>query len=233
MPRQIPTRAKMSRMSILDLYSWRKRQRADSGKPDVYRYDEIATPLRMQIIDLWRWATGPVATDHGFGMGLHRNDDSWDLWQAVYEALRHGKGVLLLAPGDDPFARCANFFLSPQAGIDDLLDILELTFRCIANRGDLQDWVRQKRGISITASEAIHDLNFRLREAGVGYQFENGEIIRVSSQFIHSEVIRPALTLLSDPRFKGPYKEFLHAHERYRSARSADVKLLRMRSPRL
>lgn len=225
-PRQIAKRAKILAMSILDSYSRRKRQRANSGKADVYRYDEIAAPLRIQIIDLWRWATGPVTTDYGLGTGLHRNDHSWDLWQEIYEALRHEKGVLRLAPGDDPFARCAYFFLSPQTGIDDLLDVLELVFRCIANRGDLQYWVRQEREISMTATEAIHELNFRLREAGVGYQFESGGIIRVSSQYTHAEVVRPALTLLPDPRFKGPHEEFLHAHDRYRAARSADVNTL-------
>ena len=64
------------------------------------------------------------------------------------------------------------------------------------------------------------------KEASVGYQFENGQIIRVDDQFVHAEVVKPALALLSDPRFKGPREEFLRAHELYRTAKPSDHKAL-------
>src|SRR5207245_1716762 len=78
--------------------------------------------------------------------------------------------------------------------------------------------------ISMTATEAIQELNFRLQQAGVGYQFESGEIIEVNSQYIHAQAVRPALALLLDPRFAGPHQEFLHAHECYRKARAGNAK---------
>jgi hypothetical protein len=162
MPRPVRGHAKIFCMSILSLYSRRKRQRQNSGKADVYRYDELPMPLRVQILDLWRWATGHVATDHGFG--LHRNEQSWDLWEAIYDALRHEKGAPLLAAGDDQFARCANYFLSPTVEMDDLLDVLELTFRCIGTQGALDEWVRRERGISVTATQARPGSHQRPRE---------------------------------------------------------------------
>jgi hypothetical protein len=67
-------------------------------------------------------------------------------------------------------------------------------------------------------------MNFWLQEAGIGYHFENGEIIEVSSQYIHVEAVRPALALLADSRFTGPHQEFLHAHELFRKARPSDAK---------
>ena len=70
------------------------------------------------------------------------------------------------------------------------------------------------------------ELNFRLTEAGVGYQFEQGQVLRVDSQLVHSDAVKPALALLSDARFQGPHQEFLHAHELYRTAKPGDHKAL-------
>jgi len=60
---------------------------------------------------------------------------------------------------------------------------------------------------------------YRFREQGVGYQYESGEIIRVDSQIIHSEAVKPVLRLLSAHRFQGANEEFLQAHEHYRHGR--------------
>ena len=64
--------------------------------------------------------------------------------------------------------------------------------------------------------EAIAELNTRFREHGVGYQYESGEIIRVDSQLLHSEVVKPALALLTSKEYEGANTEFLKAFEHYR-----------------
>lgn len=64
--------------------------------------------------------------------------------------------------------------------------------------------------------DAINELNYRFREHSIGYQYENGQIIRIDSGFIHSEVIKPALYLLNSKGFKGAEEEFRNAHENYR-----------------
>ena len=71
----------------------------------------------------------------------------------------------------------------------------------------------------ISPDEAINELNRRFLEHSVGYQYESGQIMRVDSQFIHSEVVKPALLFLSDPMYKGANEEFLNAHEHYRKGR--------------
>ena len=63
--------------------------------------------------------------------------------------------------------------------------------------------------------EAINQLNHRFREHGVGYQYKSGKIIKVDSEFTHSEVVKPAMSFLSDPIYKGANEEFLNAHEHY------------------
>ena len=72
-------------------------------------------------------------------------------------------------------------------------------------------------GIHQKPTEAIEDLNERFRRAGVGYQFEEGQIVRVDSELIHTEVVRPALRFLNEPGFEGPREEFLRAHACYRA----------------
>lgn len=62
-------------------------------------------------------------------------------------------------------------------------------------------------------------MNERFKEHGFGYQYENGQIIRVDSQFIHSETVKPTLIVLSQPMYKGAQEEFLRAHEHYRHQR--------------
>ena len=44
-------------------------------------------------------------------------------------------------------------------------------------------------------------------------------MIQVDSHFIHSEVVRPALNMLSDSMYEGANAEFLSAHNHYRAKR--------------
>ena len=46
-------------------------------------------------------------------------------------------------------------------------------------------------------------MNGRFQVRGVGYQFADGEIIRVDSHLIHAEVVKPALSLLRGVEFAG------------------------------
>ena len=66
-------------------------------------------------------------------------------------------------------------------------------------------------------------MNERFLRAGVGYQFENGIVVRVDSELIHSEVVRPALLYLHQKGFEGPCEEFLRAHEHYRAGRTKEA----------
>ena len=43
--------------------------------------------------------------------------------------------------------------------------------------------------------------------------------MKIDSQIIHSEVVKPVLMLLSNPIYKGANEEFLKAHEHYRKKR--------------
>lgn len=49
------------------------------------------------------------------------------------------------------------------------------------------------------------------------YRFEQGRIIRIDSELVHSEIVKPALGYLGEPGFEGPRDEFLKAHAHYRA----------------
>jgi hypothetical protein len=72
---------------------------------------------------------------------------------------------------------------------------------------------RQMLEITIPADKAVEELNERFRRAGFGYRYESGKIFRVDSEFQHQEATRPALELLSDPRFAGANEEFRAAYD--------------------
>lgn len=221
-----------SNMPILDLYSRRKRQAEAVGQPDVYQYDDISRELRVQIVHIWMDTIGPCLPPDPYGMrGYDEPPHSEDWWRAIHAALAREKGVFSLAKGANALDRCANYMLD-ASNIDDVLDVIDVTFRTIYAIAQVQaetqeyEWEEQarRRGIKQEPADAISELNFRLREARVGFQFEQDRVIRVDNQYVHAEAVKPALALLSDSRFQGPHQEFLHAHELYRTAKPGDNK---------
>jgi len=66
------------------------------------------------------------------------------------------------------------------------------------------------------ADELLEEIDYRFRRGGVGYELLGTKIVRVDSQFIHSKVVKPALTLLSQPGFDGPQQEFLDAFKHFK-----------------
>ena len=88
------------------------------------------------------------------------------------------------------------------------VDVIEVSFQYI-----------DQYASNISPDAAIAELNHRFQEHGVGYQYESGQIIRVDSQLVHSEVIKPALSILSNPMYEGANDEFLSALEHYRKGR--------------
>jgi hypothetical protein len=109
--------------------------------------------------------------------------------------------------------------LDKNTPIDHLLDLIEFTFYQIEKVIPLilqnPQW-RNELNVTQFAEDAISELNHRFREHAIGYQYNNGQIIRVDSGFIHAEVVVPALSLLSSHHFKGAEQEFRSAHEHYR-----------------
>jgi hypothetical protein len=109
-----------------------------------------------------------------------------------------------------------------EKNADEWLDLVEISFRFIDVAA--RDYYNPERiGVTRTPDDAIAELNERFRLAAFGYRFENSQIIRIDSEFVHAEIVKPSLVLLSDKRFSAPQEEYLIAHGHYRAGDFGDA----------
>ncbi len=160
--------------------------------PDVYVYDSLPKKFRIQIIHI---------------ANKYINDE-YDCWYYKFvEILKEERGVFNLVPsyerrlGEEFF----DYFIYEQ-NVNYALDCVELIGKGIYGKHEYDS----------NRDSYISEINTRFKENGVGYQFENNQIIRVDSQYIHSEVIKPVIEILSDGKYKGANEEFRKAHDYYR-----------------
>lgn len=182
--------------------------------PDIYQYEEIPEPLRIQIIHIWDDVLGSEREYHDH----YTPDGPRQAYAIIVETLRREYGVFCL-PGDqsrddDRRSELCSYLLKETA-VERVIDAIELSFRLVNNATRDFGYLHRNEA-DRQASAAIAELNARFREHGVGYAFESGEIIRIDSQLIHTEVVKPALHLLSGKRFRGAQDEFIAAHDHYR-----------------
>lgn len=198
-------------MAVFNLFS--KRQKRLRGQvPDVYQYDNIDDRLKVQIVHIIR---------DSIGIEGQYNTETNDAYRFIHEVLCKEYGVFTLNKNASTNMEAIyNYFLSSNDH-EQCLDIIELSFRIINNHVRDNWWRFQNAtGVKQDPDSAIEELNDRFKEAGVGYQFESGEIIRIDSKIIHSEVVKPVLALLgTEKEFSGANDEFLKAHEHYRHGR--------------
>lgn len=187
-------------MAIFDIYSKRE-QRKTGNKIDIFEYDNIPSTLRTQIIHILRDVIGPKANEHG----------AYAIYNSIHDALAREYGTERLGDGQLKGDMLFNFVRNTSSA-SPILDTIEISFHLATKAyGNAYRTVRE-----MSVVEAAKELNQRFLEAGVGYQYEEGQMMRVDSQFLHAEVVKPALVLLSDPRYHGAQEEFLKAHKNYR-----------------
>lgn len=209
-------------MAIFDLFS--KRQKALRGDvPDVFTYDDLPNALRVQIVHIWTDALGSdkdYYNDYGCGPNVKA------AYKFIVDTLCREYGIFQLPTAEKYQGRMylnelANYLLQVE-DIERQLDIVELSFRYIDRLTRKYDYL-QKQNASEKVDEAIHELNHRFKEHGVGFQFVEGEIVRVDSELLHSETVKPALRLLNEKNYHGAQQEFLSAYEHYRHGKHKEA----------
>ncbi|MCS3833442.1 hypothetical protein HNP10_002203 [Aeromonas veronii] len=201
-------------MAINEIFS--KRQKRLRGEfSDVYQYDEIPKTLRFQIVGIYK------------GLFALQEQIMDNLYVFVKDALENEYGRFL----DYNHIEISQFgkkskgtqilfsFAGDYSNTEEFLDVLEFTIK--------RFFVIKSRFLpNFNMSNLLDEVNIRFRESSVGYQLDPDTlmIIRVDSQLIHSEVVKPALTLLnSDPAYAGALDEFMLAHEHYRHRNFKDA----------
>lgn len=199
---------------IIDLYSRRQSQVAGET-PDVYSYDAFPDTLRIQVQQIFRDALGPHLLRSGYSGDYYIRDNA-DVWKFIAKSLRKEFGVHRLTVGSTEGEEVLNYLLTAEA--TKFLDTVEMCIRVLHRMGrKWSDNDRTSLGVEQSADEAIEEINVRFRQANVGFQFVDGNVVRLDSEYTHEEIVKPALSLLRKPEFAGPQEEFLRAHKHYRS----------------
>jgi len=203
-------------MPISDLYS--KRQKRLRGETiDVYQYTDLPKPLRNQIIQIVIATLGETV-DHN----LKYIPILAKPYETIAKTLCREYGVMSLTITDkrrDPYSDIIDF-IAVHKNVEQVIDAVELLCRFIEGRDILADISSEKEREAYSKlekpTEAIEEINARFLEHGVGFQYQNQEVIRIDSLIIHKEVVKPALALLSEPYYVGPNDEYMSAHEHFR-----------------
>jgi len=202
-------------MAVFELFS--QRQKKLRGEvPEIYTYDEISNKLRVQIIHIIKDSIGEDKSNYS-------NKNAEEIYKIIHEILCREYGVFELGKGynETDETQVLDYLLQSKNN-DEVLDIIELSFKCIEKIVNENEYYTDATKVNISPLEAIEELNYRFKEHGIGYQFDGGEIIKVDSTFIHSEITRPTINLLWNKTFLGANEEYMKAHEHYRHGRNKE-----------
>jgi hypothetical protein len=200
-------------MAVYETYADRLRKAARAGQPDVYTYDALPPFLRTQLSMIFKAC---------FGAAIGAEASHWQAIASTCEREIETFHAWTGGATGTPRARCLNYL---QSGWDlnDLLSFIEICCHGLMARAKYSmGYDEQELGITQGAEDGLEEVNARFQNAGVGYKFEAGEIVRVDSQYIHAELVKPALELLADAEFAQANGEFRAAHEHYRSGHLRD-----------
>lgn len=190
-------------MALPMTFRRRKMLREKGDAPDVYQYVSCSQGLRIQLL---------MKLDQ-LSQIRYSNFDGQQLYSSVLPDLRFDKKVFALAErgryehSADKVEFCSWFMA--ENDLDHFLSGLELFLNSSLMRTTWQSGVAFR-------SMTIDEINAAMLEDGFGFQFENGMIIEIGSEFIHKEVVVPVLGLLSNPKYATVNEEFRKAHDEFR-----------------
>jgi hypothetical protein len=194
-------------MPVYNLFS--KRMKTERGEiSDVYQYNVFEYNLKVKIIH--------IIKDY-FG----ENYIGEEYYQEIINILCREYGVFELSRRyGNNYEHLFNYFLS-ETDTEKALNVVELCFQFIENPTRANDrFSYAERRIS--SNDAIQELNDRFKEEGFGYKYISGNIIKLTNEITHNEIVKPVLKLLSDKSFKGAEEEFLSAHTHYRKSENKE-----------
>lgn len=176
---------------------------------DIYFYDNLPSALRVQAAKIWEDALGAIYDPMDVPQSVFRSFD---------ELITTELGVFELSGYDRRSAAdLINFFV--QAKFVEALDVLEMMFVGMIRLAESQNDSYRRNSIERIISSSTDELNRRFMQHSVGYAFVTGsapQIIRRDSEHLHSELVVPALMLLSEQRFEGANEEYRKAHQHYK-----------------
>jgi hypothetical protein len=218
-----------------------KRQKNEQKSDDVFTYDTFPPDFRTKVIYLLNDTLGNPHQSLSGNYIVAKYKEICDFLCREY-------GVFSLVENHrtDPRQQVLQFFYECDEH-EKVIDVIEITFNAIYQQIEMQEREKQlyekqqqtqdtsggapvfpglfatvnlpNLDTKIQPKDAIERLNELFLEHHIGYQFESGQINRIDSALMHSEVVKPVLSLLSDSDYSGANEEFLRAHTHYRHKR--------------
>ena len=213
-------------MEVYDIYSRRNQASTQAGSDDLI-YDHVPREVRFQIMHIWNSSIGRYESRRYRSapryLGSPRKHDNNKAWDTLNHAICREKGLPQLSntprnPRDD----CIEYLLH-EPNVDNVLDIVEVSFRIILVLRGFDQNDAKEVGITQQPDDAISELNTRFKQANLGYQFESGQIIRTDNFAMQETVVKPTLLLLADRNFSGVNNEFLAALKHHRAGNHRDA----------
>ena len=215
-------------MPIRETFAKRKQRKETAGKPVIYRYDTLPEQFRVQVARIWQGAIGGPKNSR-----ISNLTALW--WQRIHNTLAQEMGVFCLVRVEgiqESFMPLCQQFLLESKDVDQVLSLIEISFELIDT--EVRELVSQDpkwmgidpindMGICQSPDDAIQELNHRFQEHAIGYQYLGGQIVRADSQYLHSEVVEPAVSLLYAAGFEGALQEFMDAHKHYREGNNKEA----------
>ena len=168
-------------MKVFDIFSKREKRRRGEVH-DVYQHENIPEALRNQVILIWKDVFGQPIHELIGGLSYP------PAYEFIHDVLcrEHGKRTLREYNDRYFYDGVCNYFLNLEE-TEKVIDVIDVSLQYI------DVYVRNNpykfRNRSISPDAAIAELNCRFQEHDLGYQYESGQIIRVDSDFIHSEAM--------------------------------------------
>ena len=204
-------------MLIFDTFAKRMARVRNAGKPILYKYEELPAKLRVQVVHILQDTIEriPHSGSSVFDR-THSSEEGW--WRTIHDTLAKEMGKFKLRDTNEGYdLQCLNFILQSK-DFEQVMSLIEIAFRLIDTELRWNNGYREQ-----LYSDAISELNQRFQEHAIGYQYKSGYLVRVDSQYLHTETVEPALSLLYDAGFTGASDEFLDAHKHYRQGNNKDA----------
>jgi hypothetical protein len=206
---------------IFDVFSRRNRY------PDPYSYI-IPNTVRNKILLLCRDTFSGKGNDWA-------GDYLQEFWNDIHDALcyRHGRLQLYDKYSNSKYADAGNFLLNCKD--EEFLDFIEYIFKvkCIwrFDSDAIVDGINMIFASENVGYELTHPIREEKTESG-NYMIHSPhkvitiimypKVLRKDSEVVHSDVIKPALQLIGDPKYKSANDEYLNALEDYRKGEYRD-----------
>ena len=201
---------------MFETFSQRKKKLALGDAPEVYTYDQIPSQLRHQICMVMHESIGPYKIINIYSSYVPPNAN--DLWEQIDKICQKEIYPYLRFRHEEYLDKRFFDFLLQCEEIDELLSAIEIGCVGLA----VLSGQSAHRGATTSGEAALEEINARFRPHGVGYRAENKHLIRVDAEYSHSEIIKPALKILSSERLSAVNDEFMIAHKHYRNGSYSD-----------